>query len=248
MATSEQKRQKKLAKKRSKEIAKRKQLAAEKNAMRSIGGQLAAASQGKFHECYIYDTLLNGGDGSGIGAVIVSRFIPDGNVVFACFLIDQFCLGVKDAYARMVSPRQLSEHIQGMREHSRIRQCTPEMAKKCVTEAVRWAAQYGLDPHPDYKAVDRIWPDVDASQSDQEFVFGKDGKPLFIQGPHDSPARVKQVMQALSAHSVDGNDNHTIAASPERNAIEHMDRAAAEQGESIGLDYGGSLVRVDPGE
>ncbi len=247
MATSEQKRQKKLSKKRSKEIAKRKQLAAEKNALRSTAGQVAAAAKGKFHQCYIYESLIEA-DSEGMGAVIASRFLPDGNLVFACFLIDQLCLGVKDAFAQMVSPRQFSEHIQNMQERSVLRKCTPELAKKCVTEAVRWAGQIGLQPHPDYKTIEKIWPDVDASQSDQEFTFGQDGKPLFIQGPHDSPARIKQVMDALAAHAGEDSYHITAGINPDAEDFGKIKVLDVPLGQTLPLDDDDSITRIDPAE
>ncbi|QEG39180.1 hypothetical protein [Roseimaritima ulvae] len=247
MATSEQKRQKKLAKKRSKEIAKRKQLAAEKNALRSIGGQVTAASSGKFHQCYIYNSLLDA-ESHGIGAVVVSRFLPDGNVVSACFLIDRFCLGVKDCYARMMSPRQFSEHVQGMREHDLVRPCSPEMAKKCVADAVQWAGQFGITPHPDYRTVEKIWPDVDASQSDQEFSFGQDGKPMFIAGPNDSPARIQQVMDALAAHAGEDSYHITAGIDPDAEGFGEIEVIDAPTGEARPLDEDESITRIDPAE
>lgn len=219
MAKSEQSRQKKLAKKRSKEIAKRKQLAAEKNALNSTGGQIAAASRGKFHQCYIYDTLLEK-DGTGIGAVIAGRLLPDGNILFACFLVDQFCLGVKDAFARAVTPRQFSDHISGLSERADLRQCDPAFAKKYVVDSVLWAEQLGLAPHQDYMTVSKIWADVDQSQCDREFSFGKNGEPCFIPGPNDSPATIRRAMDALATSAAKGNGNTMLGAKSKPGTIE----------------------------
>ncbi|QDS91774.1 hypothetical protein FF011L_05090 [Roseimaritima multifibrata] len=221
MAKSEQSRQKKLAKKRSKEIAKRKQLAAEKNALNSIGGQIAAASRGKFHQCYIYETLLEK-DGTGIGAVIAGRLLPDGNILFACFLVDQFCLGVKDAFARAVTPRQFSDHISGLSERSDLRRCDPAFAKKYVVDSVLWAEQFGLVPHQDYTTVSKIWADVDQTQCDREFSFGKDGEPCFIPGPNDSPDMIRRTMEALATNLGDGKNNKMLGGKLNAGLIETL--------------------------
>ncbi|MCA9140191.1 MAG: hypothetical protein KDB00_25640 [Planctomycetales bacterium] len=209
MVKTEQSRQKKLAKKRSKEIAKRKKLASEKNALKSVAGQIAAASRAPIDRCYVTGTLFESDDRLGIGSVIVTRPLSDGRVVFVCFLVDKLCLGVKDASVSVVMPSQLSESLDRMRSRMSISSCDPVAAKKLVTDSVTWAAQFGLSPRGDYERVKRIWSDVDETQCDQTFQFGRDGKPCFIQGPNDSPAFISQVMNTLSEHVGEGNYGFT---------------------------------------
>ena len=57
MANTEQRRQKKLAKKRSKETAKRKELARLRNVMQSMAGQISAAAGGAIRDCLVSDHL-----------------------------------------------------------------------------------------------------------------------------------------------------------------------------------------------
>ena len=63
----------------------------------------------------------------------------------------------------------------------------------------------GLSPHPDYAKFMVLFGDVKASDSDAKFEFGKDGKPLFINGPNDSPARCREILSILSNTCGQGN-------------------------------------------
>lgn len=42
-----------------------------------------------------------------------------------------------------------------------------------------------------------MFSDVDATKSNEEFVFGKDGKPLFVAGPHDRPEQTEGILRTL---------------------------------------------------
>ena len=73
----------------------------------------------------------------------------------------------------------------------------PECARKLVEDAVRYALDLGLSPHPDYRVGKLIFGDISAATCDQQYTFGKDGKPFFFAGPHDSPARCEQILRTL---------------------------------------------------
>ena len=97
MSAKEQRRQKKLAKKRSKEIAQKKAVAREKNFLQSFAGQVQAASNGPIERCMIGESLLDASER--FGSVLISRKMPDGRVMFVRYLIDGMCMGIKDADA-----------------------------------------------------------------------------------------------------------------------------------------------------
>src|SRR5262245_5923292 len=103
MALDQRRRQKKLAKQR----AKRKAKAAAQKPYQSSGssqGRMMAtlefdlASSAPIYECYVADDIFDQEENRGIGQVIVSR-LSGGQVAAGIFMIDAFCLGVKDAFA-----------------------------------------------------------------------------------------------------------------------------------------------------
>jgi len=69
-----------------------------------------------------------------------------------------------------------------------------------VEGAVEYARNLGFAPHEDYQGARLIFGDIDATSCTEEFVYGRDGKPMFIAGPNDSPARCRQIISTMNAH------------------------------------------------
>ena len=86
MAISEQQRQKKLAKKKQKRG----------NTVKATTSPMKKAklyAHYPIHECLIPDNLFT----AGIGELVVTRHLPNGDIAMSAFVLDIFCLGVKDA-------------------------------------------------------------------------------------------------------------------------------------------------------
>ena len=45
-----------------------------------------------------------------------------------------------------------------------------------------------------------------AGDEEQEFTFGRDGKPFYMQGTHESPADVKRIIKTLESNQ--GTENY----------------------------------------
>jgi hypothetical protein len=99
------------------------------------------------------------------------------------------------------------------REHKG-RTITPEHARKLVEEAVAYARGFGLPPHPDYEKAKAIFGDIDAGRCQETFVFGREGKPFFVSGPNDSPARCRRIVAALTEHRGLDNFDYLVHVSP----------------------------------
>jgi hypothetical protein len=134
----------------------------------------------------------------GMGYVVVSRFKTPSEAETGAFLIDAQCLGVKDALLerlRAAEHQRLLDSLFSIGGRTRL---TPACARKLVEDAVAYANQLGFPPHEDFRRACRVLGGIDPNQCDTSFVFGKDGKPLFVQGPADSPEMVRRVMRTLS--------------------------------------------------
>ena len=115
MPTKEQRRQKKLAKKRSKEVSEKKARARQKNSLQSVAGQMKAASTGEIDRCFISSTLLN--PELRLGTVMISRRMSDGRLGCARILVDGMCLGVKNAHGLILYPAQMTEMLDNYRRY-----------------------------------------------------------------------------------------------------------------------------------
>ena len=201
MAKSEQQRQNKLAKKKSKEREKYGQLAREKAQLSSMAGAVTAAV-GEPNVCLVADACS---DGTGIGSVLIARPIPRGQTVMVIFLIDMFCLGVKDVVFRLGGPSELRTLIENMKRSSELRSIPPGECRSLVEGAVDYAKSLGLPAHADYRKVAGIFEGIEPLPLSDRFKFGKNGKPFFVNGPFDTQARQEQILRALTESVGEGN-------------------------------------------
>jgi hypothetical protein len=129
--------------------------------------------------------------------VVVSRYSGSGLVAAGVFLIDAYCLGVKDAFALLKPRAEYEQMLDGMRQAVTLRRVEPAYAKKLVVGAIAYARNLGFEPHEDYELPSKVLADIDETACQTEFTFGQDGKPLFIAGPNDTPERCQQVIDTL---------------------------------------------------
>lgn len=202
MAKSEQQRQKKLAKKKSKELRDRRELARRNQSMNSIAGQMQWASRYPIHTCLVGEDVIGT---AGMRSVYLARKISDGRYAFMFILVDAHCLGVKDAGCRFCTLSELETFIDRGSANQMFVERDPSYAKKFVDEAIAYADSLGLAPHSDYRKVAPMWGDVDASQCQEEFTFGLNGKPSYFAGPFDDNARQNFIYRRLCETVGEGN-------------------------------------------
>ena len=196
MATSESRRRKQLEKKKKKRDGKRHELALKSNM--SHAEKVLLRSKAPVMECIMGETLKS----RGLGPVIIARRVSTGEILLSNFLVDRYCLGVKDCFARFVYPSQYQEMLDGMtqRDMEFVRIDAPS-ARRLVEDAVAFAAKYDLKPHPDYRTAKLIFGDIDASAGKQLVEMGRDGKPFYISGPFESERDSMQILWKLGAAS-----------------------------------------------
>ena len=191
MASDPKRRQKQLARKKSKRKTK---VAAIRGAGASTEAfVIAAAQRGPVERCRMAVDLFE----MGIGSIFFSRRAGDGTLVTAVFLIDVYCLGVKDSFVMTASVSELEERL--AEQPQQYAEVAPACARKLLLGAVAYARGLGIPPHKDYAKLERLFGDVDPGECDTVFEYGRDGRPLFIPGPHDGPGLIRRVNQALES-------------------------------------------------
>lgn len=196
MAIDQKRRQKQLARK----AAKRKRVLTEKKASQgrmditSLRKLMGLASISPIHECFVPKGIFD----LGLGYVIISRKMPDGTVAASVFLLDVFCLGVKDCFFTVVSKSEYEHRIAHLGQNEGLQRVEPEYAVKLVENAVAYAKNLGIDPHKDYHWVSKIFGSVDPATCLYSFEFGKDGKPLYVSGPNQTEADTQKIINRLS--------------------------------------------------
>src|ERR1700677_4805026 len=64
----------------------------------------------------------------GIGWVVAERHLPSGSVGTSVFLVDVWCLGIKDAFFRVMSPREFEEQTGLMNQQYPLLPMDPSVA------------------------------------------------------------------------------------------------------------------------
>lgn len=151
------------------------------------------------HEClvdemtarYLLDGKPMGDSRDGLGSVIISR-VERGKLSLCTFLVDYWCLGIKDADGprRIDMPEyEFRRDAMYSRYEGRYRHITVEQAQAIVYGAKEYAATLGLEPHADaVRALEGLGRRPEALFS---LEFGRAGKPMFINGPHDNVRAIR---------------------------------------------------------
>ncbi|HUY93302.1 MAG TPA: hypothetical protein VMV10_31535 [Pirellulales bacterium] len=192
MPLDPRKKQKKLERRKAKDKVRRKTEAARQ--AHQLTHRFDHAGRGEILDCLVPVELWE----HGIGNVLMSRDLGNGRVGFALFLLDVYCLGVKDVAFDVISRERYDvEWLPNLKDRFAFERTSPDYVRKLVEDAVEYARSIGLEPHADYRQAKAIFGDVDASLCRESFEFGRDGKPFFVNGPHDSPMRCRKIVETL---------------------------------------------------
>jgi len=134
-------------------------------------------------------------DDRALVAVFICRDSPYNSKVLATgFLLDVWCLGVKNAYLpESTSPTAATElrHLffNAYEAHVPI---PADLASHLVHGAADYAAGLGFEPHSDFEESSTLLARPDGANL---IRFGRDGKPFYINGPYDDPGKVLRTLR-----------------------------------------------------
>jgi len=209
MARDEKRRQRKLMKKRRKDQLRRK--ARERQSAAGLErNRIAEAERYPIHECLIGSDWHE----RGLAHIVLSRVQPDGNLVVGSYLVDVFCLGLKDTFARANLPKSTykTELRDRLTDEGQLETCPMEVAHTIIYGGIEYARQFGFRPHHDFKLSHCVLGQRDPSLMGADVEFGKDGRPFYIAGPHDD---VRKTIRQLQAAAGEGNFDF-VAPGPDR--------------------------------
>jgi len=113
----------------------------------------------------------------GSANIIVSRQHKSGNYTLAAFLVDLYCLGVKDTFYRYNI--SLSEYNE-IKSSYPFKLTTYNEVHNIIYGAIAYAEDLGIDPHPDFNITQYVLEEDSDDIPFIEYEFGKDGKPFLI--------------------------------------------------------------------
>jgi hypothetical protein len=201
-----------MAVKRARKAQRRKQVVAQKRRADQLDASLPArvlrAAQAPVQHCFLTESLFDGG----MGTLVLARGATSRHIAFGCFLLDVFCLGIKDVMFGLLEGEAFDTYMDVTDAASPLISVDPGYARKLVRDLAAWSQSIGFAPHREFAAVERIFGDVDADASDAAFQFGCDGKPLYIPGPNDTVPLIRRRIERLrQSLGDDGFDFETAA-------------------------------------
>ena len=196
MATNPRKRQKQLAKKKSK----RKQTVGAKlkaSVVETISKaqSIKLAAKSPIHKCIVTEELFE----TGIGTLVISANLPNDRLGMSFFILDVYCLGVKKAMYKEVAKLEYDEWVDKICSGSAsLRSIHQSCARKLTESCVDYAGKLGLKPHSEYHVAKLIFEQIDPDVCPESFEFGKDGKPYYFAGPNETEAESKRIVNTLT--------------------------------------------------
>lgn len=155
-----------------------------------------------------WDDVDVGPDGpAGVALVLVARAGRHDRVSACGYLVDTFCLGVKNTIGpEQMRRRDLPSFVRTyfMALPSPALRAPIDLAQHLVHGAVAFAAGLGFDPHPDFAAARGHLGDL---RGPCAITFGREGRPLYVAGPFDDPIAVLEKLSAAV-----GDDGFAVAA------------------------------------
>jgi hypothetical protein len=232
MAADPRKRQKKLERRNAKRQEKKHKIVRAHSG--GLADRVSAAARYPVLHAWVPEAL----ETQGIGSLLFSRELPDGSVAVAVFLVDRWCLGVKDAFFDILARSEYeSKFVRKLRGEYPSRDVSPAYLRKLIEDAVAYAGNLGFAPHPDYHKAKLLFGDVDASECTEQFEFGQNGKPFYFAGPHDSPQRSQRIIALLSSKcGPSGFDCAVPFAAPPPGLLDYGPLSADEDADLLDFD------------
>jgi hypothetical protein len=179
--------------------------------VRAVAAQRPAATQPQVVGCWVNagwslglsvdpargwtDEAPSQEDAGGLVSVLVARRHRWDKVSMCGYLVDVYCLGVKNVLGpeitdefglRQFLPDYYSAYLHGWQD------APIELAQHIVFGAVAYARSLGFEPHAAFAhAADHLG----AWEGPSAITFGKDGKPFYISGPNDNPRKVVETLE-----------------------------------------------------
>jgi hypothetical protein len=148
---------------------------------------------------------------TGMTHVVVSRSHTNGNITACIYLVDLYCLGVKDCfYLFNASMEYYREKI----EAYRFEQISYALAHNIIYSAVAFAEEFGFKPYKDFTSITRFMLDEDTEDVELiEIECGKNGKPMYVCGPYDDRKKAEAIIAQLERAAGKGNYDYILPGS-----------------------------------
>lgn len=130
---------------------------------------------------------------SGLATIIVIRKHREtGQFSFVSFLVDVFCLGLKNVFVGKEVNEETVSNFVAMYPQS-FTEIEYEECRGIILGATDYAKDLGFEPHADWEKVKGFIENDRPYSVNHE--FGKNGKPFYIEGPDDDVEEIIRILR-----------------------------------------------------
>ena len=148
------------------------------------------------HQCWISENWQE----EGMCSIIVERQHSTGNITLGTYLIDLYCLGLKNTMAAFSKSAYEVQELKDNFEqaHGGMIEIDYVLAHNIIYGAIAYAEDLGFKPEKDW-AVSQFILEEDTEDIELiDIVFGKNGKPLFVSGAYDNAGKIISKLEATT--------------------------------------------------
>jgi hypothetical protein len=180
-------------KRRAKALAKRK--AKKKKANRCSSDREVVSARAVIRHSREYPirecAVATGASDSGLHQLLLARDVPDGQVVFGVFLVDAFCLGVKNVTCNVLPRWRYDQELRPqLAETGPIVPIDLTHFHQFLYGALDFARGLGFEPQRDFRLGQYILEPREKFPANPDLTFGWNGTPFYMSGPHDNPSAI----------------------------------------------------------
>ncbi|MDF5713714.1 MAG: DNA-binding response regulator [Rhizonema sp. NSF051] len=147
----------------------------------------------------------------GLGLVVIARVARYNQITLCSYLLDVWCLGVKDTMPpRTVDRIKFREVVEELFSlfPGKPQEVSLEVAQGMIFSASEYSESLGFQPHKDFEKSRSHIGEWDRTI---RIECGRDGKPFYISGPHDNP---QKIIETLNKSRGEGNFDFMIGSAP----------------------------------
>lgn len=159
----------------------------------SLAERVRRSAGAPIHACMVHQRLFE----NGFGTVVLARRNASGEFAVGFFLVDAFCLGIKDVGFQSLDVSEFELLMETLEGATPLEPVEPAYARKLLREAAAYAQSVGFGPHRDFAKVEPLFGDVSADACDATFRFGLAGKPFYVAGPIESSGTIRRRLEQL---------------------------------------------------
>jgi len=156
----------------------------------------------------IYECWINADwENSGMANIVIARRHTNGNITFCLYLVDLLCLGVKDTFFKFnITETEYRNFLEKLEEEMGMEITGYALVHNIILSGVEFAEEYGFKPYKDFTSVTEFMLEEDNDDIELiEIECGRDGKPLYIQGPFEDAVKSNKIMKQLEHLAGVGN-------------------------------------------